>query len=300
MKRNVFSLSLCGCIATIIACSPAGGEKRGHEFMPDMVHPTAYEANIYEYYYYNRWGTEDEYKKFAMPRTSVPGTIARGDVGASLGTTPEERLMANNAFTGESSMNGIVIHANGSVPYPYADNDAERVRAAKEILVNPYPITTSGLEHGKALYTIYCGICHGEKGDGLGYLVREEDVAKGITAGVYPAAPANFLKETFLDTSNGFFYHSIMYGKNMMGPYADKLTYEERWQVIHYIRSLQAKAKSLAYNETENTYTDDVPGGPILMKMKEQEAMAKKMKVDQTVPADTTHHEGKPTEHGGH
>ncbi len=296
MKRNVFYISLCVVITGMIACTPAGGEKRGHEFMPDMVHPIGYEANIYEYYYYNRWGTEEEYKKFAMPRHSVPGTIARGNVGASLGLTPEDRLMAYHGFTGEGSENGIVMTVNGAVPYPYIDTEADRVRAANEILQNPYPITTSGLDHGKALYTVYCSVCHGEKGDGLGYLVREADPTKGIVAGVYPAAPANFLKETFLDTSNGFFYHSLMYGKNMMGPYADKLSYEERWQVIHYIRSLQAKAKGLVYNENENTFSSDIPGGPILLKMKEQEAMKKTMQAV-TTPSDTTHSEGHGEEH---
>jgi hypothetical protein len=44
-----------------------------------------------------------------------------------------------------------------------------------------------------------------------------------------------------------------MYGKNVMGGYAEKLNFEERWQVIHYIRSLQATAKGLAYSATSNT-----------------------------------------------
>ena len=73
---------------------------------------------------------------------------------------------------------------------------------------------------------------------GLGYLVRED-------GGVYPAQPANFLLEEFVQASEGRYYHSIMYGKNVMGGYADKLSYEERWQVIHYIRSLQAKELSV-------------------------------------------------------
>ena len=53
-----------------------------------------------------------------------------------------------------------------------------------------------------------------------------------------------------------------MYGKNVMGSYADKLSYEERWQVIHYIRALQAKDRKLAYNQEENTLNAvGVPGG---------------------------------------
>ena len=135
---------------------------------------------------------------------------------------------------------------NGHVPYYYPDTDEGRARAAAEIIQNPFPITAEGLERGKELYDIYCGICHGEKGDGNGYLVRED-------GGVYPAAPKNFLLDEFVTASNGRFYHAIMYGINVMGSYADKLSYEERWQVIHWIRALQAKDRKLKYDENENT-----------------------------------------------
>ena len=103
-------------------------------------------------------------------------------------------------------------------------------------------------DRAKALYDVNCGICHGEKGDGLGYLVSDEN--KNVK---YPAAPANFLQDTFYNSTNGRFYHAIMYGLNVMGAYADKLDFEERWQVIHYIRSLQAKEKKLEYTAEANT-----------------------------------------------
>ena len=54
-----------------------------------------------------------------------------------------------------------------------------------------------------------------------------------------------------------------MHGKNLMGAYKDKMSTEERWEVIHYIRSLQAKDKKLAYNQLENTLNNvDRPAGP--------------------------------------
>jgi mono/diheme cytochrome c family protein len=112
--------------------------------------------------------------------------------------------------------------------------------------MNPFPIKAASLEQGKELYNIFCSTCHGEKADGNGYLLRED-------GGKYPAQPANLINEEFTAASNGRFYHSIMYGKNVMGGYADKLSYEERWNVIHYIRSLQAKNVSKVYSEEENT-----------------------------------------------
>jgi mono/diheme cytochrome c family protein len=223
MNSNKF-LGLILLLAFIVSCQQPGKNKTGSEYMPDMAHSVAYEANTYGYYSLNRWGTEEDYYKFASPRLPVKGTIPRGAV--ALGS-------------------GAAYSTNGSVPYYYADTEEERARATKEIIKNPLPITEKGLAQGKLLYNINCGICHGDKGDGAGFLVRDD--------GKYPAQPANLLSDDFINASNGRFYHAIMYGKNVMGNYADKLSYTERWNVIHYIRSLQAGAKSLVYNEKANT-----------------------------------------------
>ncbi|MBK7370802.1 MAG: cytochrome c [Saprospiraceae bacterium] len=231
-KKNFIYLGfICSLMWWGSACSTAGGNKTGHEFMPDMVHPIGYEANFYDFYYFNRWGTEAEYKKYATPRLPVKGTIARGMVG--------------------DASSSLGMPANGSVPYYYADTEDDRVRASKDITTSPIPITEAGLASGKLLYNINCAICHGEKGDGAGYLARD--------GSKYPVAPANFKQDTFYHSSNGRFYHAIMFGRNLMGSYADKLSYQERWQVIQYIRSLQAKDKKLQYDETANSFNSDIP-----------------------------------------
>ncbi len=227
-------------IILLSACQQPGGESPGSEFMPDMGHSIAYEANYYNYYYNNTWGSEDEYYKLAQPRLPVNGTVP---------------YAASNG----KAVNAVYVPANAaSEIYEYADSEEERARATAELIKNPYPITTSGLATGKELYNTFCGICHGEKGDGAGYLVRDD-------GGVYPVQPANFLLEEFLNASNGRYYHSIMHGKNLMGSYKDKISYEERWQVIHYIRSLQAKEKSAVYTQIENTLNNvDMPAGEIV------------------------------------
>lgn len=243
IQNLLFSAAI---VFLLYACSPAGGNSTGHEYMPDMGHSIAYEANYYNYYSLNTWGTEEDYKKYAMPRKPVEGTIPRGYAGSNKN--------GMSSMKGELTQNSIAIPVNGSVPYYYEDTEDERNRAMSEIINNPFPITDAGLEKAKSLYNVYCGICHGEKGDGAGYLVRDD-------GGVYPAQPANFLLDEFVSASNGRYYHAIMYGKNVMGGYADKLSYEERWQVIHYIRSLQAKEKGLVYNENENSLNAvDMPG----------------------------------------
>lgn len=248
MKRLQTYLIMAGMGLILASCSTADGNFGGSEYVPDMVHSLPYEANVYSVYPRNSWDAESTIRRKALSNIHNPvaGTIPRGYAGMELsGNSPK----MNEKLHGHTKINEIPTPLNGSAPYYYKDTNEDRLRAIAESTVNPFPITASGLEHGKELFTIACAICHGKKGNGLGYLVDDEanPLAK------YPAQPANFLTDRFIDAPNGQFYYTIMYGKGMMGSYKDKLSYEERWQVIHYIRSLQAKKKGLEYNEKVNT-----------------------------------------------
>lgn len=239
--------------AMLYSCSPAKGDRTGHEYMPDMAHSIAYEVQAYQAYWLNTWDSASTMikKDLSMPMLPVAGTIPRGYTGVFYANY-SDRAAQLSMLRGGNSLNAIAVPLNGYVPYYYQDTEEERVRASNEIRSNPFPITLEGMARGKELYNIHCGICHGEKGDGGGYLVRDPNPAAGDPGGKYPAAPANFLLDTFLVSSNGRFYHAIMYGKNVMGGYKDKLNFEERWQVIHYIRALQAESKKLKYTDYIN------------------------------------------------
>jgi mono/diheme cytochrome c family protein len=225
-------------------CSPAGVNKTGHEYMPDMYHPVTYEAHVVSDYYWNTWDNKSQFSKAALsgPRNPVAGTVARGYTGVH---------HSNDAATldvvrGKNAPNAIAAPINGAAPFHYANTEEDRVRCEKEMVKNPFPITDAGLAKAKPLYDTYCGICHGEKGDGQGWLYSKPDAK-------YPAAPKSFIIDEMVQAGNGRYYFAIMHGKNVMGGYADKLSYEERWQVVHYIRSLQAKDKKLQYDGKGNT-----------------------------------------------
>ena len=51
-------------------CSPAGANKTGHEYMPDMYHAVGYEANQYSAYYWNHW--DDSKNTFSKAQLSQP------------------------------------------------------------------------------------------------------------------------------------------------------------------------------------------------------------------------------------
>lgn len=124
------------------------------------------------------------------------------------------------------------IPAKGSIkrgftPYEY-ENSTEGYNLAKANLKSPLDSTAVDMEAGEQLYTIYCAVCHGDKGDGKGNLVKREK---------FLGVP-NYKDR---DITEGSVFHVITYGLNAMGSHANQLTQAERWQVTHYVMDLRNK-----------------------------------------------------------
>jgi mono/diheme cytochrome c family protein len=100
---------------------------------------------------------------------------------------------------------------------------------AKAELKNSLPVTEKSLSEGKKLYTIYCALCHGDKGDGQGILMKREKIL-----GVPSYADAGRV------ITEGGVYHVQMYGLNTMGSYASQTNELERWQIVQHVMNLKA------------------------------------------------------------
>lgn len=119
----------------------------------------------------------------------------------------------------------------GYAPYEYPDTK-KGSDAAKKELKNPLEVTQKNLDAGKELYTIYCAVCHGDKGDGNGILMQREKIL-GIPS---YAAPGRLITQ-------GGVYHVQMYGLNSMGSYASQTNELERWQITQHVMNLKATLK---------------------------------------------------------
>jgi len=117
------------------------------------------------------------------------------------------------------------------IPFPYEKTDEDRIRAGKE-LVNPIPLNDTTLARGKDEYTAYCMMCHGEKGDGLGYLYTSKKY-------IYP--PANLLADKVKALPEGQIYHTITLGIRIMGAHGSQLRPEDRWKIVHYVKTVLQK-----------------------------------------------------------
>lgn len=116
----------------------------------------------------------------------------------------------------------------GFQPYDYT-NSLEDIARAKAELKNPLEYTEKNLAAGEKLYTVYCAVCHGDKGDGQGILAQREKFL-GIPSYDAPGRLIN----------DGGVYHVQMYGLNTMGSYASQTNEEERWQITQHVMNLKA------------------------------------------------------------
>lgn len=136
-------------------------------------------------------------------RQPVAGTISQG-------------WLANSEYS--------MLH----MPYPYKNDSAGYEDAGKNIR-NPLPATEEVLAQGKDKFEKFCMHCHGATGQGDGSVV---------SAGNFPPPPA-YTSPQLKNLPEGKMFHTLQYGKGMMGSHASQLTIEERWKILRYVQTLQ-------------------------------------------------------------
>jgi len=83
---------------------------------------------------------------------------------------------------------------------------------------------------GKSLYSKHCKSCHGKKGEGDGTKANEVEGDLG-----------DFSSEEFQSQSDGALYYKSYVGRFDMPNYEKKMTEEDMWILVHYMRSLGSK-----------------------------------------------------------
>jgi mono/diheme cytochrome c family protein len=123
--------------------------------------------------------------------------------------------------------------ARGYIPYPFMGETNPA-----EVLSNPYLPTKENLELGEKKYLTFCSPCHGNFGDGDSRLNEQ-----------FPNPPS-LHSDRAREFSDGWIYHVITNGQNIMPSYAPQITREERWAIVNYIRVLQ-RAKNADSSDLE-------------------------------------------------
>jgi mono/diheme cytochrome c family protein len=151
-------------------------------------------------------------------------------------SVPYDAYTSNPVFSDSLTMQTPPVGtiARGQVPYPYQPKSMDdQIRAGVE-LVNPVEPTPEVLAEGKEQYQVYCALCHGDLGDGLGYL---------YTTKRFTAMPRALNDDYVGSKPDGEVYHVISLGtvSGLMGPHAGQISPQNRWKIIHYMRTLAKK-----------------------------------------------------------
>ena len=92
----------------------------------------------------------------------------------------------------------------------------------------PIAITEKTVERGEQRFKVFCGVCHGQLGNGDGMLIR-----RGFSA------PPTYHDDRLRNAPVGHFYDVISNGWGKMNGYASQIPVEDRWAIVAYIRALQ-------------------------------------------------------------
>lgn len=154
----------------------------------------------------------------------------------------ESRFFADGRADRPRPPGTVAFGRTGAEADPYylkADAALFEGKDAKGEFLKGYPVAVTVdakfFERGQDRYTIYCAPCHGALGDG-----------NGITKQYGMGATPTFHDERLRSVDEGELFNVITHGKGNMLSYADKLSAQDRWAVIAYVRALQRAAHATA------------------------------------------------------
>lgn len=144
--------------------------------------------------------------------------------------SPSKEVYGTSTLFGDTVYLGMPV--KGTIPrgyMPYTYPNTPEGYAASEANKNPLTATPELVAQGEALYGKFCVHCHGASGAGDGPV--------GLKL---PGAPPSYLSAAIMALPEGKMFHSITYGKGLMGAHAPMLTQDERWKLVLYIHKLQS------------------------------------------------------------
>jgi len=95
---------------------------------------------------------------------------------------------------------------------------------------NPIQSSPAALDAARAIYLDKCVQCHGETGKG-----------DGPDAAMYYPSPASLIDAKRMSgVTDGELFYEISQGRKPMPSFKKRLTEEQRWQLVLFVRSLSA------------------------------------------------------------
>jgi mono/diheme cytochrome c family protein len=129
----------------------------------------------------------------------------------------------------------LLLVAAGSAVYAYFHPGPWIVPEAAKHVVNPLKASQADLPGAHKLYLDKCAECHGDTGKGDGPQGR-----------MYDPLPKNLTDAAHMNSvSDGELFYKISEGHRPMPAFRKRLTEEQRWQLVLFLRSLSNSSSSV-------------------------------------------------------
>lgn len=122
----------------------------------------------------------------------------------------------------------IGIISLGFLAFTTIEQDDWDIPAKYENMVNPEEASKENISIGKSLYSKHCKSCHGKEGYGDGSKADEVEGDLG-----------DFSTAEFQEQSDGIVFYKSYIGRKDMPNYEKKMSEEDAWLVVHYVRTLE-------------------------------------------------------------
>ena len=93
---------------------------------------------------------------------------------------------------------------------------------------NPVAAGAASTKAGLALYTKNCASCHGKTGLG-----------DGVKARALKTFPGDFSKDAYQKQTDGEQFYKSKFGRDEMPKYEGKLSDDDIWNIVNYMRTLK-------------------------------------------------------------
>jgi mono/diheme cytochrome c family protein len=97
----------------------------------------------------------------------------------------------------------------------------------------PVEVTPALLQRGEQRFNINCAVCHGPLADGNG-IVKQYGLTTVVT----------LQDDRLRNMADGEIFNTITHGKNTMMAYGPRVTVQDRWAIICYLRALQRSQRA--------------------------------------------------------
>jgi Cytochrome C oxidase, cbb3-type, subunit III len=116
----------------------------------------------------------------------------------------------------------------------------------------PFPVTRADLQRGRERFNIYCTPCHDYTGRGHGMIVQRG----------FPPPPSYHI-DRLRNAPAGHFFEVMTNGFGSMYSYASRVSPEDRWRIVAYIRALQLAQRASVTDvpESERSQLAESSGG---------------------------------------